>query len=200
MSDQAKLCEAAEDAQRIQAQMAQLGRKLTGWCDEEPVEPPTTPRVGPPLDEITVLSPGTRGVLGWEPILDLDITVEIVGKELIVSWPDELGDWPTVMRDLSAAGRIPYMGVTGIVYRPKGAADYLAYPAEYLRPRQEATGTRWHWEDKFRQAARGMPAEGSLIAIFLASMWRHWYDNPKHTNRTLLKYFKLPELELVGSE
>ena len=196
-TEQEKLCEAAEDAQRIQAQMAQLERKLTGWCGEPPVEPPP-PQVGPPLDEITVLPPGTPGVLGWEPTLDLPITVKIVGKELVVSWPDEISKWPTVMRDLSAAGRIPYIGVTGIVYRAKGV--WYAYPAEYLRPRQEATGTRWHWEDKFRQAAEGMPDEGSLIAIFLASMWRHWYDHPEHTKRTLLKYFKLPGLELVGSE
>ena len=197
MNDQEKLCEAAEDAQRIQAQMAQLERKLTGWCGEPPVEPPTT-RVGPPLGEVMVLSPGTLGVLQWPAALDLGMTAEIVGGDLLISWPDKMGGWPTVMRDLSAAGRIPYIGVTGIIFRSKGA--WYAYPAEYVRPGKEAFGTRWEWNAKFRQAGRGMPDEESLIGLFVAWMWRHWPDDPEQHHRTLVKWFRLPGLELASSE
>ena len=197
MNAREKLCDAAEEARHIRLQMEQLERKLRAGCDEPPVEPTTT-RIGPPLDEIKVLSPGTPGVLQWKAILALPITIKIVDKELVVSWPDELSEWPRVMRDLSAAGLIPYIGVTGIVYRSKGA--WHAYPAEYLRPLREATGTRWHWEDKFRQAAEGMPDRGSLIGIFLAAMWRHWPDDPEQHYRTLVKWFRLPGLELASSE
>ena len=198
MNDQEKFCETAEAVGFIRVQLEQLENKLLKECNEAPVEPPTV-RIGPPLEDVRVLSPGTHGVLQWPVDIDLDITAKIVGRDISISCPDKLGDWPTVMRDLSNAGRIPYMGVTGWIYRSHDRG-WVAYPAEYARPGKEATGTFWDWEDKFVQAAAGMPDPDTPIGIFVAGMWRHAPDKPEYHRRTEVKWFTWPELVRVDDE
>lgn len=197
MTDQEKLCEAGNEIRFIRDLLEQLERKLREGCDEPPVEPPTM-RIGPPLDTVVVRRPGTLTVLKWPVVIDLDITARIAGDNIRISWPDELGDWPATTHDLSADGDRPYIGVTGWIYFADG--QWWAYPAEYVRPDREATGTYWNWKAKFVQAVVGEPDADTLIGIFVAGMWRHMTNSPRYQRRTKVKWFTWPELELVGSE